>query len=150
MTLGHRLQAALRPDDTAARLGGDEFAVLLEHTVERDARVVADRLLASLAEPVVIGEHAVHVTVSLGIATNVGDAHVKADDVLRDADLAMYSAKSSAPGTYAVYEPAMYEQALQRLEERVDEEPRAKERRRPTATWEPSVTVSLKASSAAT
>ena len=150
VTLAHRLQTALRPDDTAARLGGDEFAVLLEHTAENDARHVAHRLLASVAEPVVIGEHAVHVTVSLGIAMDVGEAHVKADDVLRDADLAMYSAKSTAPGTYAVYEPHMYAQALQRLEERADEQPQAQERHRPTATWEPSPTVSLKASRAAT
>ena len=155
VTLGHRLQGTLRPDDTAARLGGDEFAVLLERTAERDARQVANRLLAYLAEPVVIGEHAVHVTVSLGIAMDVGEVHATADDVLRDADLAMYSAKSSAPGTYAVYEPAMYAQALRRVEERThegraDEEPKAKERRRPTATREPSHTVSLKTSGAAT
>ena len=107
VTLAQRLETALRPDDTAARLGGDEFAVLLERTAENDARQVANRLLASIAEPVVIGEHAVHVTVSLGIAVDVGEAHVNADDVLRDADLAMYSAKSTAPGTYAVYEPHM-------------------------------------------
>ena len=86
---------------------------------------------------------------------DVGEVHATADDVLRDADLAMYSAKSSAPGTYAVYEPAMYAQALRRVEERThegraDEEPKAKERRRPTATREPSHTVSLKTSSAAT
>ena len=108
VTLGQRLRSSLRPADTAARFGGDEFAILLEGASEAHARHVADRLLSSLGAPVTIGEHDVQVTVSICVAVDSSDVDVAADDVLRDADLAMYSAKISAPGTCAVYEPEMH------------------------------------------
>ena len=148
--LAERLRRALRPADTAARLGGDEFAVLLENAGDADARHVAERLLASLAEPVLIGDHEVQISVSVGIAVDVGGHDVKADEVLRDADLAMYSAKSTHPGTFAVYDPEMYQQATRRLEDNSDAIPKGQRPLPPTTRWEPVAHASLKASSAAT
>ena len=150
VTLGERLQAMLRPDDTAARLGGDEFAVLLENAGETEARRVAARLLSSLSAPVPVGEHDVRVTVSIGISVDNGAADMKADDVLRDADLAMYSAKTTEPGTYAVYEPIMHEEAMRRLEEKAGPASPSGKVRRPNALWEPLAAPTLKAQAAAT
>lgn len=150
IALADRLRGALRPADTAARLGGDEFAVLLENAGDVEARRVAERLLASLAEPVAIGEHEVQISVSVGVAVDVGGRDVTADEVLRDADLAMYSAKSSHPGTFAVYEPAMHQEAMRRLEENTAATPSGHPARRPTANWTPITHPTLKASSAAT
>jgi diguanylate cyclase (GGDEF)-like protein/PAS domain S-box-containing protein len=139
VALGERLRATLRPADTAARLGGDEFAVLLESASETEARGVATRLLATVAEPVRINELNVSVSVSIGIAVNVPDsATVTADELLRDADLAMYTAKSRAPGTFAVYDPSMHAEAMRRLERKAGTEVATVEnRRRPTTSWEP-------------
>lgn len=148
VTLGQRLRTSLRPVDTAARFGGDEFAILLEGASEAQARVVAGRLLSSLGAPVTIGEREVQVTVSIGVAIDSSDAEVEADDVLRQADLAMYSAKSGAPGTYAVYEPAMHEQALRRLDARTTET--LSTEHQPTAHWQPASTATLKRTPAAT
>jgi len=150
VALAERLRGALRPADTAARLGGDEFAVLLENAGESEARRVADRLLASLAEPVPISDHLVRISVSIGVAVDVGGHEVKADEVLRDADLAMYSAKSSHPGTFAVYEPSMHEDAMRRLVESAQPPEQGHRSRRPTARWEPTAHAAMKASPAAT
>ncbi len=150
VTLGERLRATLRPDDTAARLGGDEFAVLLENASEDDARRVASRLLASLGASVPVGDHSVRVTVSIGIAVDAGEADMRADDVLRDADLAMYSAKTTQSGTYAVYEPIMHEQAMRRLEEKAVPDTAGTAERHPTKHWEHLAAPNLKAHGAAT
>jgi diguanylate cyclase (GGDEF)-like protein/PAS domain S-box-containing protein len=139
VTLGERLRATLRPGDTAARLGGDEFAVLLENTAEADARGVAARLLELVAEPMRIDELDVRVSVSIGIAVEVdGSDAVTAGELLRDADLAMYTAKASAPGTAAVYEPTMHAEAMRRLERKAGTDSGADRRSRPSTTsWEP-------------
>lgn len=150
VTLGARLHATIRPADTAARLGGDEFAVLLEGAGEKEARRVANRLLDSLSAPVPVGEHQVSVTVSIGVAVDSNVADITADDVLRDADLAMYSAKTTSLGTYAVYEPAMHEEAIRRLEQRAAAEAPRQQVHRPSARWEAISAPSMKANSAPT
>jgi len=150
VALAERLRGALRPADTAARLGGDEFAVLLENAGEAEARAVADRLLASLAEPVPIRDHDVQISVSVGVAVDVGGPDVKADEMLRDADLAMYSAKSSHPGTFAVYEPSMHQAAVRRLADNTQAPSPGQRSRPPTARWEPTTHSTLKASPAGT
>jgi diguanylate cyclase (GGDEF)-like protein len=101
--IGTRLRDLVRPGDLVGRLGGDEFAVVLPNTGAVEAGVVAARLLASLAPPVVVGEHELAVRASIGIAVAAGDegAAGGAERLLRDADLAMYSAKAAGGGAMA-------------------------------------------------
>jgi diguanylate cyclase (GGDEF)-like protein/PAS domain S-box-containing protein len=110
-----RIESCLRPGDTAARLGGDEFTVLLDGvTSEDDARSVADRLQAVLASPIAIRGHDVFAAASIGIA--VGPAgYRRPEEVLRDADIAMYRAKSLGPGHRAVFDRTMHTQAVSLL-----------------------------------
>jgi diguanylate cyclase (GGDEF)-like protein len=117
VALAGRLRALLRVEDTAARLGGDEFAVLLEEVADgADAVHVAERLLDELQRPVVVSGHEVTVGASIGIATGC----VAADDLLRNADFAMYQAKAGGRGRYALFEPEMHASALARLKLEAD------------------------------
>jgi diguanylate cyclase (GGDEF)-like protein len=110
-----RLRTCLRDGDTAARLGGDEFAILLED-VEDDEHCIeiARRLLEALAVPFQIGENEVTTGASIGIA--VGKAGpATPEDLMRNADLALYDAKNAGKNRYAVFAPTMHEAALARL-----------------------------------
>ncbi len=118
-----RLKECLRAADTAARLGGDEFAILLEDGGEGIQAVdVADRLMEVLQEPFMIDDKEVFVRASVGIAIANGelDGEVGAEELLRDADVAMYMAKEAGKGRYQVFEPAMHDTALKRLELKAD------------------------------
>jgi diguanylate cyclase (GGDEF)-like protein/PAS domain S-box-containing protein len=117
VTIAERLSAALRPGDTLARFGGDEFTVLLEDVSGvADAEGVAARLLESLHAPISLPDgHEVVAAVSIGITLASGTA--SADDVLHDADVAMYQAKSSGAGRYAVFDAvAMGRRSIDRLD----------------------------------
>ncbi|MGY2063909.1 putative bifunctional diguanylate cyclase/phosphodiesterase [Blastococcus sp. SYSU DS0619] len=104
--VARRLAAAVREEDTLARLGGDEFAVLVEHVRDgAEAAAAGDRLLAELERPVLIGRQAVTVSGSVGVA--LSDPASTSDSLVRDADIAMYSAKSAGRGQVAVFDPAM-------------------------------------------
>jgi diguanylate cyclase (GGDEF)-like protein/PAS domain S-box-containing protein len=123
--VGERLRNCLRTADTAARLGGDEFAILLEdgggHGVE--AAEVAARIMAALEGPFHLGGKEVFVRASIGIASAGHDRDggpAKAEDLLRNADVAMYMAKEAGKGRYQVFEPAMHDTALRRLELKAD------------------------------
>jgi diguanylate cyclase (GGDEF)-like protein/PAS domain S-box-containing protein len=98
-----RLRSCLRSADTAARLGGDEFGVLLEGVPDVDQAVaVAQRILAAFADPFSIGGLPVPLRVSIGVA--IGQAQASAaDELLRDADVAMYAAKREGKGGYVVF-----------------------------------------------
>jgi diguanylate cyclase (GGDEF)-like protein len=111
--VAERVTGCLRPGDTAARLGGDEFAVLLEQSESGGAESVADRILATLATPFSIGGRDVRVTCSIGIAY-VSD-ELRAVDVMRHADTAMYRAKGAGKNRREVFQPAMQRDNLQRL-----------------------------------
>lgn len=115
--VGERLRADLRTVDTAARFGGDEFAVLLTDPVPEDLLVVARRIQKRIGAPVPLGDQEVTVTASIGIATS-GTSYTDAEDVLRDADIAMYRAKETGRGTACVFDPAMHERALMRMRTR--------------------------------
>ncbi|HEX6315255.1 MAG TPA: EAL domain-containing protein [Gemmatimonadaceae bacterium] len=114
-----RLTTCVRPGDTIARLGGDEFAVLLEDVDSMaDVVIIAERISAAVRAPFHLEGRDVFVGVSIGIASmHMGDAP---DDVLRNADLAMYFAKSRRKGHFAVYEPSMHNEMMENLELEVD------------------------------
>jgi diguanylate cyclase (GGDEF)-like protein len=109
-----RVSMELRPSDTAARLGGDEFAVLIEDVVdEADALAVAIRLAETLREPLPLGHSTVRVAASIGVALGGGTGETT-DDLLRNADVAMYAAKQSSRGGAEVFRPALREIAAER------------------------------------
>ncbi|MBV9788219.1 MAG: GGDEF domain-containing protein, partial [Chloroflexi bacterium] len=114
--LAQRLQTCVRPEDTAARLGGDEFTILLEQLPDiGGALQVAERIISELHAPFVIAERTLVVTASIGIAwSSAGQESV--DEILRQADVAMYRAKAQGKACYALYDPAMNARALQRLD----------------------------------
>jgi diguanylate cyclase (GGDEF)-like protein/PAS domain S-box-containing protein len=106
VTVASRLSGALRPSDTIARLGGDEFSVLLEDAAEGGAVEAATRLLDALAPPVHLEGRSVSVQASVGIA--IGPAgSMSADELLRKADAAMYSAKCKGGSRCEVFIPQM-------------------------------------------
>jgi diguanylate cyclase (GGDEF)-like protein len=113
--VAERLRARLRPGDTAARLGGDEFAVLLDRVGgEQEALVVAERLAADLRQPVEVAGRQVHARASVGVRPVVGGGDP--DELLRDADLAMYAAKAAGPGAVRPFDAAMRNRAVERLD----------------------------------
>ena len=103
--VAERVLAAVRAPDTVARLGGDEFAVLLEDTGEAEAARTAERVLGVLRAPFDLPGHTVHVGASIGLVTSSGA--VQAEELLRDADVAMYRAKSEGKHRYVVFESGM-------------------------------------------
>jgi diguanylate cyclase (GGDEF)-like protein len=111
-----RLGAMLRTGDTAARLGGDEFAVLLEDLdSEEDALDVAQRVIDDIARPFSIAGKEIFVSASVGITLG-GDHGDNADEMLRNADTAMYRAKNQGKGCYRMFEAEMHSAAVARLE----------------------------------
>ena len=109
------LLGCLRSGDTAARFGGDEFAILIEEGGDlATAAGVADRLLDALSAPLDLAGDEVTVRASIGIA--VASAQDTAADVLRNADMAMYRAKSAGKARFAVFEPAMHMALMTRVE----------------------------------
>ncbi|QIN79146.1 PAS domain S-box protein [Rubrobacter marinus] len=117
VAVGERLGTCLRPEDTLARLGGDEFAVLLEDVRGSDeATGAAGRIAEALRDPFTLGEHEVFVSASIGIALGGGDPRPGLpDDLLRQADMAMYEAKKKGKANHEVFEPRMDAPALGRL-----------------------------------
>jgi diguanylate cyclase (GGDEF)-like protein/PAS domain S-box-containing protein len=122
--VGERLRACLRTPDTAARLGGDEFAILLEDGGEGvGAADVAARILKALEAPFQLDGKEVFIRASIGIATSgAGRATGPegAEELLRNADVAMYIAKEAGKNRYQVFEPKMHDTALRRLELKAD------------------------------
>ncbi|MGZ4631020.1 MAG: putative bifunctional diguanylate cyclase/phosphodiesterase [Actinomycetes bacterium] len=115
-----RFAAVLRPSDTLARLAGDEFALLAEDiSGVSDAEDIAARLLATLREPFVVAGRETFTHASIGIALH-DSADSDAEGLLRNADVAMYTAKRSSKSGYAVFEQQMHDAAVQRLELKAD------------------------------
>jgi len=109
--IAERLRVAIRPGDTAARLGGDEFAILLEDVEgPAEALVVAERLVESIGVPVALGWGAPRVGTSIGVALS-GAAGDTAEDLLRNADIAMYAAKAGGRGRVELFHPELLERA---------------------------------------
>lgn len=122
--IARRLRATVRSGDsvsrhatehTTARLGGDEFVVLLDALADPDDVLrVADRLLEAFSQPFGVGEHEVYATASIGIVTSQMPART-AEDLLRDADTAMYEAKLAGKGQYVVFDVSMRKRVQTRL-----------------------------------
>ncbi len=109
-----RVKNAVRTCDVPARLGGDEFAVLAPTTEPEDAEAIAERLVRSLDEPFVVGGREISVHASIGIA--FAETGATADELLRSADVAMYSAKQGGKRRFVVYEPQMHVRVRHRQE----------------------------------
>ena len=110
--ISQRLQTCVRPSDTVARLGGDEFVILLEEiTHTEQVTHVAQRITEAFYRPLLVSEHDLYTSASIGIVSNTA-YYTRADDVLRDADLAMYRAKAKGRGTYQLFNQRMHQQAM--------------------------------------
>jgi diguanylate cyclase (GGDEF)-like protein/PAS domain S-box-containing protein len=106
-----RFLACARTADTVARLGGDEFAILVEGSDGQEG--LSDRLAAAMSHPFTLGGNQVRVTASIGVASASPDD--RADDLLRNADMAMYAAKRHGKGRAETYESRMYADIRERL-----------------------------------
>jgi len=116
IAIGERLLRVLRPHDTAARMGGDEFAVLVENIMSvADLDAVAQRILAELDRPFEVLGHQLQVMTSLGIAL-AGDDHQTPEEVIQDADVAMYRAKQDGGHRYAIFDRHMEVQVTSQQE----------------------------------
>ncbi|MFI7546749.1 putative bifunctional diguanylate cyclase/phosphodiesterase [Actinoplanes sp. NPDC049599] len=117
-----RMGGCIRPADTLARLGGDEFAVLVEGLDDLELAALAERLLEIVRLPVRVGNRDLVTTASIGIASaKITHTMTEADthELLRDADLAMYAAKTAGRDRYVVFDESMYADAVQEAEARV-------------------------------
>jgi diguanylate cyclase (GGDEF)-like protein len=111
-----RMTAALRPGDTATRFGGDEFVVVCEEIEsEQEAVDIADRLATALLEPFDLGDREMFVTVSVGVAVSSADDD-QPNSLIRDADAAMYLAKSRGRARVEVFDSQLREDAIERLD----------------------------------
>ncbi len=118
--IARRLQKSIAPTDTVARLGGDEFTILLENICSiEEATLVAESIDQTLSYPFNINGHEIFSTASIGIAIS-SQGYEKPEDILRDADLTMYSAKEQGRARYEVFDCSMRDRALQRLELETD------------------------------
>jgi diguanylate cyclase (GGDEF)-like protein/PAS domain S-box-containing protein len=118
--IARRIEGCVRPGDTVARLGGDEFVVLCEDIKDIEvAKGVAERIQSALSLPVKLEGTEIFPTASIGIAmTTMG--YNKPEDVLRDADITMYQAKTSGKAQYAVFDSSMRQKALAQLHIEID------------------------------
>jgi len=118
--IAHRLQQCLRPEDTLARLGGDEFTMLIEEvTTPESVIAIAQRIHQVLEQPFNLKGQEIFTNTSIGIALN--HPHYRhPQDILRDADTAMYQAKAAGKGRYAIFNQAMHRHAVKRLQREND------------------------------
>jgi diguanylate cyclase (GGDEF)-like protein len=115
-----RLKVCLRPTDTVARLGGDEFTILLEDLQEfGDALRIADRVQEQLKLPFNLGGQEIFTSASIGIALSA-TGYDQPEEILRDADIAMYRAKSTGSARYELFNPDMHAKAVARLQLETD------------------------------
>lgn len=120
VAISQRLQACLRPGDTVARLGGDEFTILLDPIKHAgDATQVAERIHQAIQLPFSLDGHEIYTSVSIGIALN--DAcYAQPDEVLRNADTALYRAKAQGRASYAIFNAEMHNRAVALLQLETD------------------------------
>jgi diguanylate cyclase (GGDEF)-like protein len=116
VAISQRLAAIVRRGDTLTRLGGDEFAILADDLKDvMDVVLLAERIQEDLRTPFHLGPNEIVMTASLGIALG-SKTGAKPEDLLRDADTAMYHAKSSGKGKHVLFDPAMHARVVERLQ----------------------------------
>jgi len=116
VAFAERLERTLRPVDTLARFGGDEFAILVNGMTDAtDAVRVAERIQDELSQPFMLDKNSASATASIGIALS-SSGYDCADDILRDADIAMYRAKENGKARYEVFDHGMHARAVSRLQ----------------------------------
>ncbi|MEH2084901.1 MAG: EAL domain-containing protein [Nostoc sp.] len=121
LAIASRLEICVRSIDTAARLGGDEFTILLEGIQDvTDAITVAERIQKELALPIELGGQEVFITASIGITLSSTVDYKHPEELLRDADTAMYRAKVLGRARYELFNSDMYANALARLQLEID------------------------------
>ena len=118
--ISNRLKNSIRPSDLVARLGGDEFTVLVEGDYD-DLEIagMAERIQRSLANPFNLRGHVVYSSASIGIL-HASDRHERAEDMMRDADTAMYHAKKSGKARYEIFNDSMHAEARETLKLETD------------------------------
>ncbi|HYP28590.1 MAG TPA: EAL domain-containing protein [Blastocatellia bacterium] len=118
--IAHRLRKCLRPGDKVARLGGDEFTILLDGIRDASEAIeVADRIQKQVSHPFNLGGYETFTTASIGIAlSNIG--YERPEDLLRDADTAMYQAKSLGKARYVIFDQGMHAHAMNLLQLETD------------------------------
>ncbi|MGH9942571.1 MAG: putative bifunctional diguanylate cyclase/phosphodiesterase, partial [Pyrinomonadaceae bacterium] len=120
IALSGRLKQCVRTTDTVARLGGDEFAILLNGLEEGyDPATIAGRIYEQLSRPFELGGHEVFTSASIGIAYST-TGYERPEDILRDADTAMYRAKSNGKARHEVFDVAMHAHAFEQLKLETD------------------------------
>ena len=118
--VSNRLGSSLRPGDTVARLGGDEFGLLLEDVADAEtAELVALRIEAELAKPLHFEGREIFITASIGIALSSARLGMP-EEILRDADLAMYHAKAKGKARHEIFDDSMSAPALDRMDLEMD------------------------------
>jgi diguanylate cyclase (GGDEF)-like protein/PAS domain S-box-containing protein len=121
IAVAQRLAGAIRASDTAARFGGDEFALLLEDVESvQEAADTAERIMEALGQPISLAGKELTIHCSMGISLPDDDRVCDADELIRDADAAMYIAKRDGKDGYRLFEPAMHDGVMARLELRAD------------------------------
>lgn len=115
IAVARRVESCIRPIDLPARLGGDEFAVLLRQTSTEEAEQIADRLVRTIEQPFDIDKRDISIHASVGIALSGTDV-ASAEELLRNADVAMYDAKRAGKRSYVTYKPEMHTRVRERQE----------------------------------
>jgi diguanylate cyclase (GGDEF)-like protein/PAS domain S-box-containing protein len=119
--IGGRLRSCLRGGDTVSRLGGDEFAILLEESTDVAPVEVANRIMRALEAPFRIDGHELHVRASVGVAyANGQEGDAATEELLRNADVAMYVAKNQGKGRCEVYQPTTHKSVMSQIQLRTD------------------------------
>ncbi|MEJ7813387.1 MAG: EAL domain-containing protein [Gemmatimonadaceae bacterium] len=142
VAIARRLECCIRTSDSLSRLGGDEFTVFVDDLKDvSDATHLADRILKEMAVSFTLSGHEVFTSVSIGIAISTS-GYSQPEEVLRDADLAMYRAKANGKGRYQVFDSAMHARAMLLMQMETDLR-RAIEREEFVLHYQPIMSLSL-------